>query len=122
MKRVLFLSRSVLCQNLLALLLENYPDKIDHIYESQYDHVIKSVAGKTIHLIIMDANSISETSSPAALDSKYMGKAKRLLIHDRSKKPSDEFIMRFKINQTLAKPFTEEELADIIENTLGETK
>lgn len=123
MKRIVFLSRSRLSQNLLSLVLESIPNKkIELITVSSLNELQKTFFPKPIHSIILDASILTGDVDTSGLGAKSLQKAQRILIHNRHHTIPSKLIDELRIDQTCTKPFTPEELTNIVQQSIGGAK
>lgn len=121
MKRVVFVSRSKLSQNLLGLIMQSLPKKIEYTPLNTLEELEEALFSKAIHLILIDHNTIHPESSWAGLETKPLKTARKVFIHTRKTKlPHDLEEVGF--HQAVTKPFLTEELVELIENHLGGKK
>lgn len=123
MKRVVFISRSKLSQNLLSLVLESIPNKkIELVTVSNLIELQKTFFPKPIHSIIIDASVLTGDVDTSGFNAKSLQKAQRILIHSRHHTIPGKLIDELHVDQTCTKPFTPEELTGIVQQSIGGAK
>jgi len=111
-KRVLFVTKSKLAQNLLGIIIQSIPKKIELVTLDDLKTVGDSYFAKPINLILLDESVIVNTEEFKNLDKTKLKNAKRILIHKRNSKVDKSNLGNLGIKQFHAKPFLTEEILD----------
>ena len=122
-KKVIFISKSRLTQNLMELIINAVPRRLG--FESFDDLAAfkKAALLKTVHLIILDQNCLPEATAVAELDLLFSRKqfkaAKKIFIFSHGTKIDYDTFKNCGIQQFYTKPFLPEEFIEIISHHLG---
>jgi len=123
MKRLLFVTKSKLSQNLLEIIVKTLPKQIDYHTLSNFSDLNTNSLSKTIQLMIIDQNSLPSNLKNdglwSPLQSKYLKNAKKILINNRNDTIDQDFLKSLGFSQFLTKPFLTEELIDVLQKYLG---
>lgn len=124
MKRILFISRSGLCQNLFREVLSLVSVKTEVVALEAFS---KAEAlrpdEKRFSLVVIDQNCIegeeTAASSETVIGHPSVSPAKKILIHAHDRKPDPRLTSRIAFEAVGIKPFLPEELAALIEKNLS---
>lgn len=126
MKRVLFVTKSKLSQNLLEIIIKSIPKKLEYHVVSNLDDLQIAFFPKPIQLVIIDSNVLSENGFQEAewdlFKTSKLKASKKILIHARDTKFDLDKLKSVGVLQSLSKPFLPEELVEIINKQLGSKK
>lgn len=109
MKRLIFVSQSRLCQNLLALIAKSFPKKIDLTTLTDLNELNTLPSTKPINTIIFDEHAVDKVCPTVFLKPRFK-QAKKILIHGSHAKIDKEKLSRLGQVQTKAKPLLPEEI------------
>lgn len=125
MKRILFLSKSRLSQNLMELIIPCIPKKIALTGLNDPVALATAYFPKPFQLVMLDENFLGETPEEALREqfaSFGLRHAKKILVcHKNSRADRDKFA-NLGITHFHTKPFLAEELAAIVDKYLGHKK
>lgn len=113
MKRLIFVSQSRLCQNLLALIAKSFPKKIDLITLTDLDEFNTLPSTKPINTIIFDEHTLDKVCPPVFLKPRFK-QATKIFIHGSNTKIDKEKLSRLGLVQTKVKPFLPEEIVRLM--------
>lgn len=125
MKRILFLSKSRLSQNLMELIIPCIPKKISLTGINDPDGLSSAYFPKPVQLVMLDENFLEETSEETLREqfsSFGLRHAKKILVCHKNSRADRKKAAELGISHFHTKPFLAEELAAIIEKYLGHKK
>ena len=124
MKRILFISKSHLCHNLLQAVMTLIQKKGEAVCAESVDEaLLLPRRGAPFRLILVDWNALAEEKNGVEETAKLGGHrllapAARILLHSRGTALPDQALKEQNFSAFYAKPFLVEELAKIIEDHL----
>lgn len=121
-KRIAFISRSHLSQNLLGLVVATLPQKIEYQAFSDLSEAQSKNHGKTFTLVVIDFNAVNDlpkTNVQDFLSQRSFRDAKKILLHVRDAilNPSEWINLGF--DGFLAKPFLPQEFLTLVTKKSG---
>lgn len=125
MKRILFLSKSRLSQNLMELIIPCIPKKIAFTSIHDPAELAPAYFPKPIQLVMLDENFLEESSEETLKEqfsSFGLRHAKKILICHKNSRANRNKVSELGITHFHTKPFLAEELATIVEKYLGHKK
>ncbi|MBI2340254.1 MAG: hypothetical protein HYU99_07820 [Deltaproteobacteria bacterium] len=120
MKKILFISKSRLCHNLLQAVAALVPKKVEAVcVESVAEALSLPRRGSAMDLVLVDWNALEEAKSGIREigqfhDHRRLEGAARVLIHARGASLWENELKEQNFSGFYAKPFLAEELAKII--------
>ncbi|MBF0104760.1 MAG: hypothetical protein HQM16_05480 [Deltaproteobacteria bacterium] len=126
MKRIIFISRSKLSQNLMEIIIKSINKKIDYKPLSSLKELSKAHYSRPVQIVIVDNNAVrgektSDTELFGAFESRYFVKSKKIFLHTRKDAIDRDLLERHGFGVFLVKPFLTEELIDIITTGCSES-
>jgi DNA-binding NtrC family response regulator len=120
-KRIAFISRSHLSQNLLGLVVATLPQKVEYQSFDNLSAAQNQNHGKNFTLVMIDFNAVSDspqTDTQAFLSQRGFRNAKKIMLHTRDSviNPQDWTPLGF--NGFLTKPFLPQEFLTLVTKKL----
>lgn len=120
MKRIYFVTKSKLAQNLMDIIIKSINKKIDYKTLNFLSDLKSTPAAKPVQLLIVDHNAVENHPETLDLiDSKQFSKSKKIFVHSRSVKINRDRLEQLGFTHFLTKPFLPEEFIELIHSSLG---
>lgn len=124
MKRILFITRSGLCQNLFREVLSLVPGRTEMMAAETLSQIEAfRPEEKKFSLVVIDQNCLDgegiPDSSGTVIGHPAVSSAKKILIHSYDRKPDPRLTSKITFEAVGIKPFLPEELASLIEKNLS---
>lgn len=122
-KRVIFISKSTLSQNLLEMIIKTIPRKVDFIPYRDMAAVMRTYFPKTVQLVIMDYNAMPKEDAEGVFQEvfskKNLKQSKKVMIYSREAAIDHNKMKKLGVDYIYAKPFLPNEFIELVSKHLG---
>lgn len=124
-KRIAFISRSHLSQNLLGLVVATLPQKVEYQAFDDLSQTQGKNPGKNFTLVVIDFNAVNDIPKmdiQAFLSQRSFRSAKKILLHIRDTALSPLEWTNLGFDGFLTKPFLPQEFLTLVTKKMGGEK